>query len=84
MTPSRILLGLVVTSSSSTCSNNLNPASELELSVPFNIIKLPALSPVPSSSNTPSSISSSCVRELSIARLSCPETCVPLSNNMIL
>ena len=33
----------VSTSSSSICNNNLNPASELELSVPFNIIKLPAL-----------------------------------------
>ena len=75
-------LGFSNISSSSICSNNLNPASDEEESVPFNIIILPADSPVPSSSNTPSSISSSCVRELSIARWSCPDTCVPLSSNI--
>ena len=53
-----------------------------EESVPFNIITSPASSPVPSSSKKPSAISSSLVRELSIARLSCPETCVPLSSKI--
>ena len=60
----------------------MKPASDEEESVPFSMITSPASSPVPSSSKKPSSISSSCVRELSIARWSCPLTCVPLSNNM--